>query len=89
VKRKERKYVFLKKDTSSVTCLFVGIWGIIGNKSRCVLLEGLAIEVGGLGDATAFTVLPVALSHVNMDDNDIYKNHSAIWVCTNTHHYAS
>jgi hypothetical protein len=42
-----------------------------------------AIEVGGLGDATAFTVLPVALSHVNMDDNDIYKNHAAIWICTN------
>jgi hypothetical protein len=33
--------------------------------------KGLAIEVGDLGDATVFTVLPVALSHVNMDDNDI------------------
>jgi hypothetical protein len=33
--------------------------------------KGLAIKVGGLGDATAFTVLPVALSHVNMDNNDI------------------
>jgi hypothetical protein len=34
-------------------------------------LKGLAIKVGGLSDAIVFTVLPVALSHVNMDDNDI------------------
>jgi hypothetical protein len=37
-------------------------------KSRCVFLERLS-EVGGLGDAIAFTVLP--LSHVNMDDYDL------------------
>jgi hypothetical protein len=35
------------------------------------------IEVSGLGEAVAFRALPVALSHVNMDDYDL-------WI---THHY--
>jgi hypothetical protein len=49
-------------------CLFEGTWGTIGNQTT---LCSFGKEVGGLGDATAFTVLLGALSHVNMYDNDI------------------
>jgi hypothetical protein len=50
--------------------------------------KGLAIEVGSLGDAIAFTVLPVALSHVNMDDNDI-RITLQYGFARITHHYVS
>jgi hypothetical protein len=52
---------------------FYRVLGIIGNQiTLCFFWKGLAIEVGDLGDAVAFTALP--LSHVNMVTM-IYKSH--------------
>jgi hypothetical protein len=50
--------------------------------------KGLANEVGGLSDAATFTALPVALSHVNMDDYDIGITRQCRFALI-THHYVS
>jgi hypothetical protein len=50
--------------------------------------KGLAIEVGGLGDVVAFTALPVALSHVNVDDYDLGITRQYGFALI-THHYVS
>jgi hypothetical protein len=67
---------------------FKEIFGIIGNQITLCFWKGLAIEVGGLSDATVFTTLPVALSHVNMDDYDLRVTRQYGFALI-TYHYVS
>jgi hypothetical protein len=68
-----------------VACFFGrGFGGIISNQITLCFLEGLAIKVGSLGDAVAFTTLPS--SDVNMDDYDLQITRQYGFALI-THHY--